>query len=179
MKNTIIKKTLLLIILTFNLSLYAQTDEWQSLNVFTGYNPPCQNVIPRYNYSLDNILRISLKGNADIVIKLINYYTDACIRYVYISSGDTYEISNIPEGTYYVKIGFGSDFAIKKDGKYCEAKFLENMSFEKGDDLMDFNVVNNSTGYSVPSFELQLNVKTRNKKDKFDYHKISEDEFYN
>jgi hypothetical protein len=158
----------------FTQILFSQSEgDWQSLKVYTGYNPPCQNVSPKYDYSLDNYLRISITGNYDIVVKLINYDTDKCIRYIYIIGGDTYEIRNIPQGTYYVKYGFGSDFSMKKSGYSCEAKFLDNSKYEKSDKLMNFNIVESYDGYQVPSFELQLKVKKGNSTS----HKISENEF--
>lgn len=157
----------------------AQKDGWESVNIKTGDVPSCYTFSPKFDFKLNNLLRVKVGGNADIALKLVDYYSDKCIRYVYISSGATYEIYNIPEGRYYLKIAFGNDWSILKSGYFCEAKFYDSESYQKGEDILDYYVKKDSYGYQVPSYELFLEVRVtkKDKRNKFDTSEISEEEF--
>ena len=61
----------------------------------------------------------------------------------------------------------------------CFAKFVDNNQYIKGDDVMNFNKqVVPGQGYYVPAFELQLDVRTRDKSNEFNSEDIPEDEFF-
>ena len=49
--------------------------------------------------------------------------------------------------------------------------------YEKGSDVMDFNVQQTYDGYNIPSFQLQLDVISTNNQNTFDSQNISENEF--
>ncbi|MEO8513568.1 MAG: hypothetical protein ABI543_08415 [Ignavibacteria bacterium] len=165
--------------LCFTLFTYSQEnyDSWTSVNYNTGDTPSCLTFKPKYDFKLENFLRISVGGNSDIVVKLMNNSTSECIRYVYINGGDTYEIKSIPEGYYYVKIAFGSDWRKSLALGTCFAKFIDNNEYLRGEDILDFNLVKTPYGYEVPFYELKLDVYTTNKNNSFDSEQISEDEF--
>ena len=103
--------------------------------------------------------------------------TEKCVRYVFINSGSTYEIHNIPEGVYYLKIAYGKDWYSKVENGQCVGKFLRNPMYEKGDNIMDFNIQYTDGGYSVPSFSLQLDVISSDRENTFNSQNISESEF--
>lgn len=141
----------------------------------------CNNIHSQYNKDLSNKLIISCGGNADIAVKLINYITDKSIRYVYIHKNTTYTIWNIPEGKYYLKIAYGSDWGVKAGESNCEGRFTSKAVFEKGEEILDYNLVNHADGtYEVPSFSLKLNVIYRTNDDSktFNTNNISENDFY-
>jgi hypothetical protein len=46
---------------------------------------------------INNYLEVHVGGGTDVAIKVMNLETDKCIRYVFINSGSTYKIKNIPE----------------------------------------------------------------------------------
>lgn len=46
----------------------------------------------------------------DQVVFLVEYNSNRVIRHNYILSGDTFEMTNIPDGRYYVKVFFGRDW---------------------------------------------------------------------
>jgi len=120
---------------------------------------------------------VNVGGDADVVLKLISQSTDECIRYVYISKDDTYLIRNIPAGVYYVKIAFGNNWAESKQQEGCIAKFLENNVYQIGNDLLDFNPVENYEGVQIPSYELILKTYSNNRLNEFNAEDISEEEF--
>ncbi len=107
----------------------------------------------------------------------MNIQTEKSVRYVFINSRSTYSINNIPEGQYYLKIAYGKDWLSKVENGQCIGKFLSNPMYEKGSDIMDFNIINNPDGYSIPSFTLQLDVVLSGISNSFSSQNISENEF--
>ena len=146
------------------------------LNV--GEMPDCYNFKPIYS-SIDNYLKVDVGNNTDVAIKVINAKTDVCIRFVYINSNSSFKIKNIPEGIFYLKIAYGKDWYMKNENGKCVGKFTSGALYEKGQDLMDFNVQKTSTGESIPYYELKLDVVTTDFNNAFDTKNISEDEFNN
>ena len=129
--------------------------------------------------AVDNYLEVQVGGGTDVAIKVMNIADDRCIRYVFINRWSTYRIENIPEGRYYLKIAYGKDWFSKAiDGK-CIGRFLQNPMYEKGTDIMDFNLQQLVDGYNVPSFQLKLDVIASTTMDTFDAQNISETEFNN
>ncbi len=160
--------------------------DWDAKDYETGSSPGCYNFTPRYNKSLNNRLEVSVGSNTDAVIKLINIQTHKCIRYVYVRRGDVYNIRNIPEGKYYLKIAYGKDWRQKVvDGK-CVGKFVTNALYKKGEEILDFNKVyegiktegdNSFESYKVPSYSLKLDVIETDVADQFKTDEISERDF--
>jgi hypothetical protein len=162
--------------------------DWDSTDYQTGSSPGCYNFIPRYNKSINNKLEIIVGYNTDAAVKLINTKTNNCIRYVYIRSGDTYNIRNIPEGKYYLKIAYGNDWRQKIFSGKCVGKFVLNSLYKKGDEILDFNKVyygvkkENDRSYNtfqIPSFSLKLDMIATDSSDEFKTNLISESDFNN
>jgi hypothetical protein len=142
----------------------------------TGDSPKCFKFIPKYDYTLDNYLKVYVGSKTDVVLKLVRCSDNICIRSVFINSGDTYFITNIPQSLYYVKIAFGQDWSRMKSGLFCVEKFREKVIYQKGEDLLDYYLISTYSGYQVPSYSLELRVyeTTGNS---FDTAEISEEEF--
>jgi curved DNA-binding protein CbpA len=162
--------------------------DWSSTSYSTGSTPSCYNFRAKYDRSLDNRLEVSVGSNDDVVLKMINTLTDKCIRYVFIRSGDTFNITNIPQGKYYLKIAYGRDWRQKILNGKCIGRFIEDAFYKKGDDTLDFykkyeGAVTNHDGiayerYQVPSFSLKLDViKSAYSNDQFQSSNISEIDF--
>jgi tetratricopeptide (TPR) repeat protein len=140
----------------------------------------CNEIKPKYNKGLDNKLLITVGSNASVAVKLINISSEKCIRYVFINKNSIYSIRNIPEGRYYLKIAYGDDWSIMDGQSYCTGRFTKNTLFEKGEDILDYNLVYSGNGYQVPSFSLKLDVIiTEDKMNSFNTDKINENDFYN
>ncbi|MDI9357919.1 MAG: hypothetical protein QM528_03100 [Phycisphaerales bacterium] len=157
---------------------------WKENDINNGALSPCYNYQPERS-DIDNYLEVKVGGETDVVIKVINVETEKCIRYVYVNSGTTYQIKNIPEGRYYLKIAYGKDWISKViDGK-CIGKFIRNPFYKKGDNILDFNVEHIPTPrgehVKTPSFSLSLSVKYGHGNDSntFNSEGISENQFNN
>jgi hypothetical protein len=140
---------------------------WSNSNYKNGNNPGCYNYIAAYSDSLDNELQVKVGSNADVVIKLVNFETNLCIRYVYIRKGTTFAIDNIPEGKYYLKIAYGSDWRLIIIDGQCIGRFILKPLYRRGEQILDFNKVYTGTvregnyeykNYVIPSFTLFLDV---------------------
>lgn len=161
--------------------------DWDRVDLRTGKSPGCFNYTPVYDYSIDNKLTVTVGSNTDVVLKLCNYQNGKCIRYIYIRSGNTFNITHIPQGKYYTKIAYGHDWRQKIIDGQCIGKFSKNALYKKGDQVLNFFVQHTGNtiegdyeyeNYNIPSFSLTLDVVTTD----FDtniYHtgSISEDEF--
>ena len=59
----------------------------------------------------------------------------------------------------------------------CVGKFIRNPMYEKGEDILDFNLQHYSKVYRVPSFKLSLDVIATDITNSFNSENISEDSF--
>lgn len=160
---------------------------WNKPDLKNGTSPDCYNYTPVFDYSLDNSLEVKVGANTDVVIKLIDAKTNRCIRYVYIRQGTTFAIVNIPEGKYYTKIAYGSDWRQKIINEKCIGKFLTNVLYKKGEEILDFYKVYKGkviegdreyTNYEIPSYSLFLDVKYSDyNTENYNTNTISESEF--
>jgi hypothetical protein len=153
---------------------------WNKKHYESGETPECENVDPRYDYKLDNYLKVNVGSNSDVVIKLMKkqYEGDICTRIVFIRRNETYYLKNIPEGNYYLKIAYGKDWRQKIVDQKCYGKFMKDAIYEIGDERLDYNLIHKPDSYQVPSFELSLDViVTRGTKPTFKSNDISEAEF--
>jgi hypothetical protein len=154
--------------------------DWKKKDYESGATPDCDNIIPQFNYEIDNYLKISVGSNTDVAVKLMKmgYDEDVCIRMVYIRSNETFYLKNVPEGRYYLKIAYGKDWRQSIVNNQCIGKFIKNVQYEKGEEVLDFNLQKTYNGVNVPYFELSLNViTTQYKKDSYNADNISEKEF--
>ena len=149
---------------------------WVESTVPNGQLPVCYNFTPRRG-DIDNRLEIQVGGGTDVALKLMDMKSDRCIRYVYINSGTTFTIKNVPEGKYYVKIAYGKEWLSKTDDGKCIGKFIRNAMYKRGEDVMDFQLQYNSDGYSIPSFRLELDVISMNSIETFSSKGITQEEF--
>lgn len=149
---------------------------WEENNMQNGVLPNCYNFKPKRG-QINNYLDVYVGSGTDVAIKLINLESNQCVRYVFINSGTYYSIRNIPEGKYYIKIAYGKNWLSKTESGYCIGKFIRNPIYDKGTDIMDFNIQNTFDGYSIPSFKLQLDIVSNDRVNSFDSHNISENEF--
>lgn len=174
------KYNLVLIILLLSSYSFSQNenDEYYKIVISTGEKPECIYCKSLFNTNLDNFLKIDATGASDLVIKIIDNYTNECIRSVFISAGDIHYIRNIPEVIYYLKIAYGYEWSKKVMGSFCFAKFLTDAHYQIGNDLLNYYMKESYNGYEVPSYELVLKVISKNRNNEFDADNISEDEFY-
>lgn len=180
MKNIAISFIGLLLVILNSTTVYCQDeDSFVPVSIQTGQIPGCYIFKPEFDMSLDNFLKINVGGESDVVLKMVNNTSGECVRYVYIKSGESFFITNIPKGVYHLKIAYGNNWAESGQGEKCSAKFLNNALYQIGNDLLDFYPIENYNGYQIPSFELFLKTFSNNRKNEFDAEEISEEEFFN
>ena len=148
------------------------SEGWQEQGIENGQLPSCYNFNPKKG-NVNNYLEIYVGSGTDVSIKVMNLNTEKCVRY----SGSRYTIRNIPEGRYYLKIAYGKNWLSKVENEQCIGKFIRNPMYEKGEDIMDFNIKHSAQGYSIPSFKLELDVVSSGITNSFNSQNISESEF--
>ena len=149
---------------------------WVETDIKNGQLPSCYNFVPKKS-DIDNYLEVQVGGGTDVAIKLMDMKTDRCIRYVFINSGTTFSIRNIPEGVFYLKIAYGKDWYSRVENGKCVGKFLLSPMYEKGEDTFDFTLEYTADTYSIPSFQLRLDVIASNIESTFNSQNISESDF--
>ncbi len=152
------------------------SEGWQEEDIQNGQLPSCYNFKPQKG-GVNNYLEVYVGSGTDVAIKVMNFNTDKCVRYVFINSGSTYTINNIPEGQYYLKIAYGKNWLSKVENGQCIGNFIRNPMYEKGEDIMDFNILHSADSYSIPSFKLQLDVVSSGISNSFSTQNISESQF--
>jgi len=148
--------------------------------LISGRFPNCYNFTPKYS-ELNNFLKISIGNNTDVAVKIMNAASDECIRFVYVNSGTSYKAKNIPEGIYYLKIAYGTDWFSRTKAGQCEGKFTKYALYKVGKDQMDYNVIEevheDKTHTSIPSFEVSLHIEISDTSSVLQTNTISEEEF--
>ncbi|WP_281988746.1 SH3 domain-containing protein [Aquimarina aggregata] len=135
---------------------------WEKKTYKSGATPKSFNFKGKFDYKLDNYLKIKVGKNTELVAKLYKMgqtsKDDQLVRVVYINSNTTQFIRNIPEGEYYLKIAYGKVWKeTMKDGKRF-GTFTQNALYEQVQSVLDFNTVKTSKGINVPSYNLSLDL---------------------
>lgn len=98
-----------------------------------------------------------LNSNAsDAIVCLVSANNNKTIRNEYIRAGETFEMSKIPSGTYYIKVYYGNDWNPNKKN-FCgiNGAFERNVSFSKSDKIGDrLRIENTSTSYTTGTITL-------------------------
>lgn len=135
---------------------------WEKKTYKSGATPTSFNFKGKFDYKLDNYLKIKVGKNTEVVVKMYKMgkteADDELVRVTYINSNTTQFIRNIPEGEYYLKIAYGIDWRETiVDGKKF-GTFTKNALYEKSESILNFNTVKTSKGINVPSYNLALDL---------------------
>ena len=158
--------------------------DWDTTEYETGETPECLSIVPEFDYSLDNYLKVNNVGsNTEAVVKLIKIDNpngeELTYRIAYIQNGDNHYMRNVPQGKYYLKIAYGSDWRETTEGGNCYGRFIKNPQYEKGGDIVDFTPIKTIEGMDVPSYELALDVSNSGNGNSLETEPVSEQEFNN
>lgn len=156
-------------------------EDWDETEYETGETPQCLNIVPEFDYKMDNHLIIKNEGSeTEAVVKLIKIDTpnseEVTYRIAFIKAGDNHDMKNIPKGKYYLKIAYGQEWKETNLQGRCTGKFTKNPQYEKGGDIVDFTPIRSSEGIELPSYELSLDVE-HNGGNGLSTDDISEDQF--
>ncbi len=121
----------------------------------------------------DNYFDITIGDGFDVALKIVDYSTNKCIRYVYAPQNETVTINQIPQGKYYIKLAYGHDWMEYETDSITLGKFTDNTFFEKSN-AFDFGVKNSQ---QIFNYELEINVINGTAKNNFHTVEIDETEF--
>lgn len=96
-------------------------------------------------------IKFDNSNSSDAIVSLVNVYSEKVIRNEYIKAGSTYKMTNVPTGTYYLKVYYGNDWNPTKTN-FCgtSGAFDNDEHYSKSDSPKDYmEIVNSSTGYST------------------------------
>lgn len=158
-------------------------EDWDSTEYETGETPECLNIVPEFDYSMDNFLKITNDGSdTEAVVKLIKLDNqngeEITYRIAFIKAGDIHEMKNIPGGKYYLKIAYGQEWKETNIDGNCTGKFTVNPQYEKGGDIVDFYPIKTAAGTEIPNYQLTLDVE-HSGNNNLSTDDISEEEFNN
>jgi hypothetical protein len=121
----------------------------------------------------DNYFDITVGNGFDVALKIVDFSTDKCIRYVYVPQNETVTINQIPQGKYYIKLAYGQDWMEYETDSVTLGKFTDKTFFEKSN-VFDFGVKNSQ---QIFNYELEINVIDGTAKNNFHTVEIDETEF--
>jgi hypothetical protein len=103
-----------------------------------------------YNNSLNNSFKIKNSNTTDAVVLLVNAYSKRKVRNEFVRKGATFEMSGVPNGTYYLEWFSGNDWSpdLKVGSKY-KGGFRSKASFTKTKDVSDWMKVSGNQIWTV------------------------------
>ncbi|WP_299184305.1 M56 family metallopeptidase [uncultured Aquimarina sp.] len=132
--------------------------------IATSNQPSCLNKGSKYDYTLDNYLKITNGKNADIIAKIVSLTTNEIIRTAIVYKSQTHFVRNIPQGTYRIDAVYGNQYKEEEKDGYCSGSFTTEFISETGEDVLDYNVIINEKGKNVPSYSLALDFLPKDSK---------------
>ncbi|AXT52409.1 hypothetical protein D1818_16760 [Aquimarina sp. BL5] len=126
----------------------------------------CLNKDSKYDYTLDNYLKVTNGKHANIIAKIVSLKTSEVIRKAFITRSQTYFIRNIPEGVYRIDVIYGEEYAEKDVDGSCIGFLKKEVLFEQGQDILDFTAIVTNKGKHVPSYSLDIDLLPENLQNK-------------
>lgn len=122
----------------------------------------------------DNYFDISMGTGCNVAVKIMDFRTDKCIRYVYVAENTTTTVQEIPQGIYYLKLAYGYDWMELETDSVKRGKFTRNVSYERSQDTFDFGIKNSRNEIN---YQLEINVVDSKLENNFLATPIDEEEF--
>lgn len=116
-------------------------------------------------------------GNStDVIACLVDAYSGRTIRNEYIQAGESFKMTKLPNGTYYLKVFYGKDWnPTKKNACGTNGAFEKDRRFSVSDNSADYLLVEDN-GASYTYGEVTLYTVANGN---MDSRGISEDQFFN
>ena len=120
-----------------------------------------------YNNSTQNSFVIENSNSTDAVVLLVNAFNDKKIRNEFIRKGETFSMTGVPDGTYYLKWLSGNDWHPDVMTGNMKGGFQSNASASQSDDYDDWMEVDGGgqwtiTLYSVSDGNMESEAITLN-----------------
>lgn len=122
----------------------------------------------------DNYFDIVMGEGCDVAVKIMDMSTHRCIRYVYVVENSETTVQEIPQGIYYLKLAYGSDWMQLETDSMKYGKFTRNVFYEKSKDTFDFGRKNSR---EEVNYRLEINVTDSKLENNFMSVPIDEEEF--
>lgn len=122
----------------------------------------------------DNYFDISMGSGCNVAVKIMDFHTNKCIRYVYVAENTTTTVQEIPQGIYYLKLAYGYDWMELETDNIKKGKFTKNVSYERSQDTFDFGIKNSRDEIN---YQLEINVVDSKLENNFHATPIDEEEF--
>ena len=122
----------------------------------------------------DNYFDITIGKGFNVAIKIMDFETNKCIRYIYVSEASTATINDIPQGKYYLKLAYGNNWMEQQTDSISIGKFTKDILYERSKDIYDFGKKNST---SIVNYQLKINVTDNGTMNNFETVPISEREF--
>lgn len=118
----------------------------------------------KFDYKLDNYLKVVVGKNTDIVIKIVKMgkteKDDETVRVAYINSNSTQYIRNLPVGEYYCVIAYGKEWKETIQNGKVKGSFTKNALYEKDPSILNYKTIKLPDGrINVPSYTLNLDLQ--------------------
>ncbi|SEL61047.1 Signal transducer regulating beta-lactamase production, contains metallopeptidase domain [Aquimarina amphilecti] len=117
----------------------------------------------RYDYRLDNYLKVTNGKNAEVIIDIVNLETLKSVRTIHLPKNTEYFVRNIPESKYHLRIVYGEGYKKEEKNEKCVLSFTNKKIEERGQDILDFNTVISPQGINVPSYSISLDMLDEHK----------------
>ncbi|WP_438425833.1 M56 family metallopeptidase [Aquimarina macrocephali] len=144
-----------------------ENDIGNSKNIKNGdFN--CSNQNSKYNYKLDNYLRLTNRKKSDAIIEIKSTETLKTIRIVYVAKNTTQFIRNIPEGKYQIHITYVEEYAEKTIDEICTDYLKNEKTKEIDENTLDFYTYKTGKNLNVPSYNLSLDPDINSDKSSLD-----------
>jgi len=143
---------------------------------------PYDSFFGKGSYDDNSLHKIKFKAAkySDVIVCLVNLSNNKIIRNEYIRQGETFEMTKIPDGTYYLKSIYGNDWNPNKMifNNQVQGAFDTDLSFSKSDDITDrflFSQKKTADGISYATYEVTLHLV---KHGNMESERINENEFF-
>lgn len=124
----------------------------QPKNGFSPYNQFFGKGI--YNNNSGNVFIIKNSNSSDAVVLLVNAYTGKKIRNEYIRKGATFEMTSVPNGTYYLEWASGNNWNPNLRVGSLKGGFQTDASFTKTKDSNDWMRVDGYQQWTVTLYNV-------------------------
>jgi len=122
----------------------------------------------------DNYFDITMGEGYSVAVKIVDAQTDKCVRYAVVPENSTTTVTQIPQGRYYLKLAYGTDWMELRTDSIIIGKFTRNAFYEKSNQVYDFGKKNS---LEEVNYNLRINVRDAAGMNNFETSPISEEEF--
>lgn len=147
-----------------------EVPEWKKVKLRTGDMPKKYAIKPIYDKTIDNYLKVSTSAKTEVIVKLMKMsaetvsFADTCVRVAYVAAGSSYEIENVPQGRYYLKVAYGREYSKTTINGAEHEGFKQYPLFELVQSFYDFKVErvteeDGSVSESISSYSVDLTLE--------------------